>query len=48
MAIESNSRAWDFASPNSDYDVRFIYVREKDWYLILKKNLMSLNILLIF
>ena len=30
---ESGSRAWGFASRDSDYDVRFLYVHERDWYL---------------
>lgn len=37
-ACESGSRAWGFASRDSDYDVRFLYVHPRDWYLSVEER----------
>lgn len=37
-AVESGSRAWGVESPDSDYDVRFVYVRPKEAYLRLEET----------
>lgn len=37
-AVESGSRAWGFASPDSDFDVRFVYIRPIEYYLGLEEK----------
>ncbi len=43
-ACESGSRAWGFPSPESDYDVRFIYLRPLDWYLSIEDRRDTLDL----
>ncbi|HLK16418.1 MAG TPA: nucleotidyltransferase domain-containing protein [Fimbriimonadaceae bacterium] len=38
FAAESGSRAWGFESPDSDWDVRFVYVHPRDWYLSIESR----------
>ncbi len=38
FAAESGSRAWGFDSPDSDWDIRFIYVNNLEWYLTVDKR----------
>ena len=42
-ACESGSRAWGFPSPDSDWDVRFIYSHPLDWYLSLQSQKDTIN-----
>ncbi|MDQ2794099.1 MAG: nucleotidyltransferase domain-containing protein [Bacteroidota bacterium] len=42
-ACESGSRAWGFPSPDSDFDVRFIYCHAPAWYLTLDEGPDTLN-----
>lgn len=37
-AVESGSRGWGFESADSDWDVRFIYLRRPDWYLSVQRR----------
>lgn len=42
-SVESGSRAWGFASTDSDWDVRFIYMHDPDWYLSIEDNKDSID-----
>jgi predicted nucleotidyltransferase len=45
-SVESGSRAWGFESKNSDWDVRFFYIHNLDWYLSIedKKDTIEENL----
>ncbi|WP_026777557.1 nucleotidyltransferase domain-containing protein [Polaribacter sp. Hel_I_88] len=45
FACESGSRAWGFASPDSDFDVRFIYTKPLEWYLSVLEKKDSIDIM---
>jgi len=45
FACESGSRAWGFASPDSDYDVRFIYTKPLKWYLSVSEKKDAIDIM---
>ena len=44
-ACETGSRAWGFPSPDSDFDIRFMYMHERDWYLSLSVRKDTVEIL---
>ncbi len=44
-ACESGSRAWGFASPDSDYDVRFLYTHPIEWYLAVAEKRDTITIM---
>ena len=46
FAVESGSRAWGFESKDSDYDVRFVYVRPLEWYMSISKRKNTLEVMI--
>jgi predicted nucleotidyltransferase len=46
LACETGSRAWGFPSPDSDYDIRIIYVHKLDWYLTINESKDSIDVML--
>lgn len=43
LAVESGSRAWGCPSPDSDYDVRIIYIHPRDYYLTIGERKDNIN-----
>lgn len=46
LAVESGSRAWGFASTDSDWDVRYIYIHRLEWYLKIDQEKDSQEVIL--
>ena len=46
FAVESGSRAWGFESKDSDYDVRFVYIRPLEWYMSISKRKDTLEVMI--
>lgn len=44
FAVESGSRAWGFASPDSDYDIRFVFVHPREKYLEITEPADTINV----
>jgi len=44
MAIESGSRAWGIASPDSDFDVRFVFTHSVERYLSVREPFDTINL----
>lgn len=44
-ACESGSRAWGFPSPDSDFDIRFIYEHPRDWYLSVREEADNIRVM---
>jgi hypothetical protein len=38
FAVEAGSRAWGFPSPDSDFDVRFVYARPLNNYVTIRRS----------
>lgn len=46
LACETGSRAWGFPSPDSDFDIRLIYMHKMDWYLSLTEKKDTIEMML--